>query len=132
MKLVILGLTKNDREEILISQRYDPKVPAAHLKWDLPGGTVEFGESPEETLRREIMEETGLEIEIGNLIPHVASRVWDHADYKMHSIVLCFECKMSAGKLHLNDHKINALEWVKAKDLIDYEFLPTAKVFLFR
>ncbi|MFH0856281.1 MAG: hypothetical protein V1860_00085 [bacterium] len=37
MKLVILGLIENEKNEVLLSQRYDLKVPEAHLKWDLPG-----------------------------------------------------------------------------------------------
>ena len=40
-------------------------------EYDLPGGRLEFGESPEEALKREVLEETGLEIEI--VTP---SRVW--------------------------------------------------------
>ena len=63
-KLVVLGLIENQNNEYLLSQRYDPDVPEAHLKWDFPGGTNEFGESLEETLEREVLEETGLKIEI--------------------------------------------------------------------
>ena len=49
-KLVILGLIENQNHEFLLSQRYEPKLPEVHLKWDLPGGRNEFGESLEETL----------------------------------------------------------------------------------
>ncbi len=49
-KLVVLGLIKNDKNQYLLSQRYDLDVPEAHLKWDLVGGTNEFGEDLEETL----------------------------------------------------------------------------------
>lgn len=44
-KLIVLGLIKNDKNEFLLSQRYNPDILDAHLRWDLPGGTNEFGES---------------------------------------------------------------------------------------
>jgi len=37
-------------------------APTRPLKWDLPGGVYEIGESPEEGARREILEETGLQV----------------------------------------------------------------------
>lgn len=36
--------------------------------WEFPGGNIEFGESPEEALKREYLEETGLEVEIEKLL----------------------------------------------------------------
>jgi 8-oxo-dGTP pyrophosphatase MutT (NUDIX family) len=38
-------------------------APTDPFKWDLPGGGLEFGEDPYESIRREVREETGLEVE---------------------------------------------------------------------
>lgn len=36
-KIVVLGLIENEKWEILITKRFDPKISEAHLKWDIPG-----------------------------------------------------------------------------------------------
>jgi mutator protein MutT len=129
-KLVVLGLIKNENEEFLISQRFDPEVPEAHLKWDLIGGTNEFGETLEATVKREILEETGLNVEVQDLMSKSASRTWDHIDHKLHVVVLCFQCKLLSGDMHTNCPKINELKWLKKEALKEYEFLPTAQEFI--
>ena len=53
----IYGVCVNDKGEVMIQRKTD-KHP-----WSLPGGTVEKGESLEETLRRELLEEVDIEIE---------------------------------------------------------------------
>ena len=115
-KVVVLGIILNKEGEILVAQRYDPKIPAAHLKWDVPGGTNEFGESLPETLSREILEETGLNVEVKQLLAESVSKEWQHNDYLMHTLVFCYLCDLINGKLHLNDPKINALKWVSPKE----------------
>lgn len=52
-----------DQERILITQR----LPSGRLanQWEFPGGKVNWGEPPEDALRREIQEELGLDIEVG-------------------------------------------------------------------
>lgn len=129
-KLIVLGLIKNKNNEFLLSQRYDPDILDAHLRWDLPGGTNEFGESPEETLKREILEETGLEVEVGEMLPKSVSRKWKHKDYSIHVVVFCYNCLYVKGETNLNDHKINDLKWVKLEDFKNYDFLPTTKSFI--
>lgn len=129
-KLVVLGLIKNDKNEYLLSQRYDLDVPEAHLKWDLVGGTNEFGEDLEETLYREVFEETGLKVKILNLLPKSTSRHWHHSKFNIHAIVLCYHCEMISGELSLDDPKINDLKWVDKENLKDYDFLPTTEPFI--
>ncbi|HNH83910.1 MAG TPA: (deoxy)nucleoside triphosphate pyrophosphohydrolase [Acidobacteriota bacterium] len=52
-----------DQERILITQR----LPSGRLanQWEFPGGKVNWGEPPEDALRREIQEELGLDVEVG-------------------------------------------------------------------
>ncbi len=129
-KLIVLGIIKNDKNEFLLSQRYDPDILEAHLRWDLPGGKNEFGESLPETLEREVLEETGLKVEVLEMLPKSVSKKWQHKDYSVHVIVVCYYCLYISGDLKLKDHKINDLRWVKKEDFKNYDFLPTTKVFV--
>jgi 8-oxo-dGTP pyrophosphatase MutT (NUDIX family) len=129
-KLVVLGIVENNKGQVLISQRHDPKVKEAHLKWDLIGGTNEFGESLAETAKREIFEETGMNVKVLRMLPECASKFWEHKDFLQYTHVFCYICKLIGGKLHLEDHKINKLKWVNVGELDNFEFLPTTKVFI--
>lgn len=53
----VYGVIRNDSKILLIKKARGPHTG----KWDLPGGTIEFGEEPFETLKREIREETGIQ-----------------------------------------------------------------------
>lgn len=129
-KVVVLGLIKNDKGDYLISLRSDPKIPEAHLKWDLPGGTVEFGETLEQTVLREIKEEAGIKVDLVGMLPYSTSKVWKHNDYDIHVILFCYLCKYKSGKAHSINPEVADLKWVKEKNLCKFDFLPTVDFFL--
>lgn len=129
-KLVVLGLIENKKHEFLLCQRYDPDVPEANMKWDLPGGMNEFGESLEDTVKREILEETGLKVKTPQLLPKSISRTWRHKMFSLHVVVLCYYCSLIGGRIHLGDHKIHDLVWVSRPALAKYDFLPTTQCFI--
>lgn len=57
----------NERGELFLAQR-GPLAKNERGLWEFPGGSVEFGEKLADALRREILEEYGLEIEVGELL----------------------------------------------------------------
>ena len=68
-KVAVVGIVE-DRGKILIGK----KVSMNHFlsdAWHIPGGMVEDGESEEEALKREFMEETGIEIKVIRLVDEV-------------------------------------------------------------
>lgn len=64
--------------------------------WEFPGGKIESGESPEDALKREIMEELKVEIDVRELIGVVE---YDYTDF--HLNMMCFWFTLKGGKVQL-------------------------------
>lgn len=91
----------------------DDKFLAMHNKgvkedlWELPGGRMEFGETAEETLKREIMEETGLIVKPIKLLD-----TWNlilRVDYQIAGII--YLCELEEGEVRLSDEH-DAYKWI--------------------
>lgn len=129
-KNIALGLVENNKREILITQRLDLKIPEAHMKWDLVGGSVEKDETVEETVLRECLEETGYKIMAVEALPLSVQKNWQHSDYVLRASLICLRCKLIAGEPHLYDPKINDVKWVGADEIVNYDLLPTTREFI--
>lgn len=85
--------------------------------WEFPGGKIESGESPEDALKREIMEELKVEIDVRELIGVVE---YDYTDF--HLNMMCFWCTLKGGEVQLMEHE--AGRWLKKEELGEVEWLP--------
>lgn len=110
---------------VLLAQRPQGKSMAG--LWEFPGGKVEPGETPEESLIRELSEELGVTATIPCLAPLTfASHTYD----KFHLLMPLYICRRYEAPPGLGTsfgRENQALRWVKAKDLRDYE-MPAADI----
>lgn len=112
--LVGVGAILFRRGRILMARR--GKAPLKGW-WSLPGGAVELGESLEDAVRREVLEETGLEVEPVRLF-EVFERIMRDADGapEYHYVLIDYVCKVTGGTLFPGDD-VCAVDWVRRRDL---------------
>lgn len=111
---VIKGVNKEGRPVIFATQRGYGEFEGG---WEFPGGKIETGETPQEALTREIMEELDTEITVENLIDTIE---YDYPTF--HLSMDCFWCEIVKGDLVLKEHE--AARWLEKEALNSVEWLP--------
>lgn len=113
---VVAGILIRENGDILIAQRPQGKPYAGY--WEFPGGKVEVGETLENALKREFMEELG--VTLLDLYPWCGiTQSYPHLDVRLH----CYICRKWAGKIKSRENQ--AFEW--QNPITVSPLLPTAK-----
>jgi 8-oxo-dGTP diphosphatase len=102
---------------VLIARRPEGKMMGG--LWEFPGGKVEAGETPEDTLIRELREELGIETKEACLAPLTFA---SHRYQDFHLLMPLYVCRRWQGTPQ--GHEGQALKWVRPRELRDFPMPP--------
>ena len=111
---------ETNQKEIFVTQRGYGDYKDG---WEIPGGKLEPGETPEECIVREIREELATEVR--------AERILGVVDYDyptFHLTMHCILCTIVSGKLQLLEHE--AAKWVNKETLRSVDWFPADRLIL--
>lgn len=111
---VIRAVDKENKPIIFATQRGYGEFKGG---WEFPGGKIESGETPQQALKREIMEELDTEIAVGELIDTIE---YDYPNF--HLSMDCFWCEVIHGELILKEAE--DAKWLTKEHLADVKWLP--------
>lgn len=116
LEVVAAFIKENDK--FLICQR--PSYKARGLMWEFVGGKVEKGETPQQALARECMEELAVKVKVGEIFTDVTHV---YPDVTVH--LTLFYAEIVGGSLQKIEH--NDIKWITADEIPFYTFcLPTS------
>lgn len=120
--VVGVGALISDGERYLLIKR--AAEPDAGF-WSVPGGLVEVGERAEDAAVREAKEETGLDVEVVELLGVVDKIVRDEdSRIKFHFVIIEYLVRPKGGTLQAASDALEA-RWVKAEEFPSYEITPS-------
>jgi len=99
----------------LLITRRPPSDPLAGF-WELPGGKIELGETPQQCLARELSEELDMSTEVGEIVARTIYH-YDHGSFEMLALTTK---RFSEFELRVHDR----FAWVTTEDLMQYRLAP--------
>jgi 8-oxo-dGTP diphosphatase len=115
MKIVTAGVLRNEDGRVLLVRRAPGQKLAG--KWEFPGGKVEEGESLSECLKRELHEELGIEVRVGDIIA-TSDYAYEHGSIRL----VAMHVAWLAGDLQLRVHDRQV--WLRPEEMLSIDLAP--------
>lgn len=112
---VTAAIIKDEHNRILIARRRPGKSLAGF--WEFPGGKIEEGETPEESLARELKEEMNLVVRVGAF---VGENLHHYEGFSIR--LMAYLTEIMAGEMQLTDH--DQVDWVTVEEMERYSLAP--------
>ena len=124
VRVRVNGLLVRDRELLLVKLRHPTRDG---FVWMPPGGGVEYGESMEQALKREFLEETGIQIQVGPL-----RYIHEFIAPPLHAVEFYYDCTQAGGRMALGsdpehsgqDQLLEDIRYVALADLHELPVVP--------
>ncbi len=116
------GVVVRDGRALIIRRAHEPRKG----EWSLPGGMVELGERLTDAVRREVLEETGLEVSVGPVV-ETFDRVHHDTDgrVRFHFVIVDYLCPSATGD-PVAGTDAQDVAWVTTEELDAYGVNPHA------
>ena len=112
----VAAIIVRDGHILMIKRGVEPSLG----KWSVPGGRLEIGETMEEGLRREVLEETGLDVEVGTLAGVSDLIVKKDDELWFHYVVLDFFAQVRSGEAVAASDVVDC-RWIRLDELDHYD-----------
>ena len=123
IKVGAFGLTLNKKGEFLVTLRNNPQRKNVHNKWQIPGGGVEYGETPQQALIREFQEELGVTPTLLSPYAITTANTWNIDQHGKHVILIVFIVDIKDQKISLNQESLD-YQWLKPSAILKLDSLP--------
>jgi 8-oxo-dGTP diphosphatase len=111
---VTAAILINDDKLLIAQRKSNDKLPD---KWEFPGGKVENDETAEECLKREMKEEFGIDVSVGEFIGESVYH-YDHISIRL----LAYRTFWNTGEIKIKAHQ--SIEWVTINQIGQFDFAP--------
>jgi 8-oxo-dGTP diphosphatase len=126
--IVGVGGVVIDRDRALLIRRGREPLKG---EWSIPGGMLELGEELSDGVRRELKEETGLDVEPLECVLVFDRIMRSGARVKYHYVIVDYLCRRKGGRLRPGSDVVDA-RWVRRKDLAQYHLTELALSLILR